>query len=351
MNTADRAAALAHACQAFDWLGPTHTDDLLGLVASELGSTDALDRTPPRAIAPQVILHILAGNTPAAALQTLVRGLLLGAHNLAKLPSEGLPEVDAFLHRLPAQLTTKVAIAHDLPDEWLARAGAVIVFGSDETIAHFRSKVRPDQRFAGHGHKVSFGVVFDDPDCHSARDAAIDVTMWDQLGCLSPHVFYVGESARAFGAALATALRESALRPAAPLSVAHAIRALREDFAFRAANGGPCAVWQSEGSTAWTVLYDESPGFPHTPLHRTIFVKPLPTDFATELREVRAHLSCAGLFPATPENAARLATTGVSRICPIGRMQFPPWTWRQDGEPVLASLVRWVDFEPSKNPG
>ena len=351
MNTADRAAALAHACQAFDWLGPTHTDDLLGLVASELGSTTALDDTPPRAIAPPTILHILAGNTPAAALQTLVRGLLLGSHNLAKLPSEGLPEVDAFLQRLPAELAAKVEVTRELPGGWLVRADAVIVFGSDETIAHFRSRVRPDQRFAGHGHKVSFGVVFDDPDCRSARDAALDVTMWDQLGCLSPHVFYVHESARAYGAALANALSEFAPRSPAPPSVAQAIRALREDCAFRAANGEPCAVWQSEGSTAWTVLYDESPGFPRTPLHRTIFVKPLPADFATELREVRTHLSCAGLFPATPENAARLATTGVSRVCPIGRMQFPPWTWRQDGEPVLASLVRWVDFEPSKNPG
>jgi hypothetical protein len=351
MNTADRAIALAEACQAFEWLGPTTAEDLLGLVTSELGSADALDRSPPHVVAPKTILHVLAGNTPAAALQTLVRGLLLGAHNLAKLPSAGLSEVDAFIQRLPAELAAKVEVARELPQDWLARAEAVIVFGSDETIAHFHSLVRPDQRFAGHGHKVSFGVVFDDPGCQSARAAAIDATMWDQLGCLSPHVFYVQKSARTYGAALADALRQSEPRKPAPLSVANSIRALREDFSFRAANGEPCEVWRSEGSTTWTVLYDETPGFPRTPLHRTIFVKPFPLDFAAELRTVHTHLSCAGIFPSTPENAARVATTGVSRICPIGRMQFPPLTWRQDGEPVLASLVRWVDFEPGENPG
>ena len=135
--------------------------------------------------------------------------------------------------------------------------------------------------------------------------------------------------------------------PRAPvsLSIANLIRGLREDTAFRAANGDSCAVWQSEASTAWTVILDAAPGFPRSPLHRTLFVKPLPADLDAELATVRAHLACAGIFPATAENAARLADCGVSRICPLGRMQQPPWTWHQDGEPTLANLVRWVDRE------
>jgi hypothetical protein len=40
-----------------------------------------------------------------------------------------------------------------------------------------------------------------------------------------------------------------------------------------------------------------------------------------------------------------LAEVGVSRICPVGRMQFPPVTWHQDGQPVLTPLVRWIDCE------
>ena len=86
-------------------------------------------------------------------------------------------------------------------------------------------------------------------------------------------------------------------------------------------------------------------GFPVSPLHRTIFVKPLPPDLPAELALVRAHLSCAGIYPTTSEHAAHVATLGVSRICPIGRMQLPPWTWQQDGAATLSPLVRWVDFE------
>ena len=129
------------------------------------------------------------------------------------------------------------------------------------------------------------------------------------------------------------------------MGVSNAIRALREETRFRAVANEPCRVWQSDESTEWTVIYDETPGFPVSPLHRTIFVKPLPRNLDEELRTVQTHLSCAGIFPAIAENAERLVQCGVSRICPIGNMQTPPWTWPQDGQQTLAPLVRWISFE------
>ena len=126
------------------------------------------------------------------------------------------------------------------------------------------------------------------------------------------------------------------------LSEANSIRTLREDLAFRAAQGEPLSLWQSEGSTAWTVALDETPGFPRSPLNRFVFVKPLPANLAAELHTVRAHLSCAGLWPPTRAHASALASLGVSRLCPLGQMQQPPWTWLQDGAPALTPLVRWV---------
>src|SRR5687767_377572 len=102
MNTRDRAEALSIAAQSFSFLGPTSVGDLLELVAAELGNVDVLDgfvphgRNMARALPRDPILHIVAGNTPAAGVQTLIRGLLLGAHNLVKLPSEGLPELNEF---------------------------------------------------------------------------------------------------------------------------------------------------------------------------------------------------------------------------------------------------------------
>lgn len=351
MRTATRAGHLATAAARFPFLGPTIAADLLTLVETELGNAEALDDLVPhgghlaKAFAVERILHVVSGNTPAAGLQSLIRGLLLGAHNLCKTPTAGLPEIVEFRAALPSELAARVEIAGELPADWLARAEAVIVFGHDATIAHFRALVRPEQRFIAHGHRLSFGVVFDDPACASAPLAARDASLFDQQGCLSPHVFYVAGDAGEYAARLADEMRafqEREPRGRVSLAEANAIRTRREELAFRAAQGEPVALWQSAGSTAWTVAFDATPGFPRSPLNRFVFVKPLPTDLPAELSAVRAHLSCAGLWPATRDHARALAPLGVSRICPLGRMQVPPWTWLQDGAPALGPLVRWI---------
>jgi hypothetical protein len=135
--------------------------------------------------------------------------------------------------------------------------------------------------------------------------------------------------------------------PRSPINAAEAseIRRFREEIHFRAANGAPLHIRESPESTAWTVVADRSSGFPRTPLNRFIFVKPLPADLAELLRPLRRHLSAVGVWPATREGAVLLSEIGVKRICPLGRMQQPPLTWHQDGFPVLASLVDWVDLE------
>ena len=165
---------------------------------------------------------------------------------------------------------------------------------------------------------------------------------------MNPHVIYVRGDACAYAARLAVEMESLSLRePRGPILLSEkiAIRTAREDIAFRAANDDGAQLWQSADSTEWTVAFDPAPGFPRSPLNRFIFIKPLPADLASELREVRAHLSCAGIWPATPEHALPLSASGFSRICPLGRMQSPPWTWHQDGRWTLAELVRWVGFE------
>ncbi len=342
-STAERIAALA----------AVTSDDLRQWLAAELGHEDALDRFVPyagelaRAVAPGTILHILSGNTPAAALQSLTRGLLLGSRNLCKLPSRGLPEVDAFVASLPASLRSLIELSTTLPDDWLEQADAVIVFGEDATIAHFRSLISAGQKFLGYGHKISLGIIFDDLACASASAAARDASLFDQQGCLSPHVFFVRGDARRYAARLAEEMAAFAADfPRAPLDIAEAagIRALKENAAFRARNGDSCEVFAGDD---WTVIFDSSPGFPKTPLNRTIFVKPLPANLAADLAEVRPYLSTCGIEPATAENAEFAAKLGVSRICRVGAMQSPKASWHHDGQPSLAPLVRWVDFERS----
>ncbi len=125
---------------------------------------------------------------------------------------------------------------------------------------------------------------------------------------------------------------------------------MREDYGFRAANDDHFSIWMSDDgkSTDWTVIHDAAnPEFTVSPLDRVVFVKPLPADLGGALAKVSAHLSAVGYWPPGEEHARWVAehVRGVSRICPLGQMQFPPVTWHQDGGPVLASLVRWVDLE------
>ena len=354
MTTRERAFHLADTASSFPFLGTITSHDLLALIHAELGNAEALDDFQPygahyaKAVGPEKILHIISGNTPAAGLQSLIRGLLLGARNICKIPSGGMREIEEFRRILHPALKARVEITRDLPEEWIERADAVIVFGSDETIEHFRTRIWPGQIFLAHGHKLSLGVIFEDPECATTAAAALDTSAFDQQGCLSPQVFYVADDPLAYAASLATEMeRLNTRQPRGVLSIAdaNAIRNQRAKLSFRAANDEPLVVFQSTNSTAWTVVFDATPGFPRSPLNRFVYVKPLPEDLEDALAGVRPHLSCAGIWPATLEHARRLSDLGISRICPVGRMQLPPTTWHQDGQQVLAPLVRWIDCE------
>jgi len=304
---------------------------------------------------PASILHVISGNTPHAGLQSLMRGLLLKSHNFCKIPSAGLPEIGQFRDALPAALQSRVEISRELPDHWIGRSDAVIVFGDDETVAHFRRlTTKSAQRFVAHGHKVSLGIIFDDSGLESVSHAARDVSLFDQQGCLSPHVFYVNETegleARQYAAALALEMEkfnQTMQRSRISAGESSGISSLRSEYEFRAANGEGVQVWKSGQGTDWTVIFESAPAFTASCLNRVIFVKPLPATIAETLARVRQHLSTIAIWPATLEHAKAISELGATRICRIGRMQDPHFTWHQDGGQNLAPLVNWIDFENS----
>jgi hypothetical protein len=241
----------------------------------------------------------------------------------------------------------------DLPDAWLSSVEAVVVYGSDETVSALRARMPAGKIFIGHGHKASLGIVWDDPEFASCAGAARDASLFDQQGCLSPQVFYVRESrpgfARAYAEHLASALDQfNRTHPRGPLTVEEKaeIANLRAAYRFRAAGDLRVALWEGGGDLDWTVIYEEDPWFTASPLNRVIFVKPLPEDLADAMGPAAGHVGAIGLFPCTEELAGRFAALRPSRICPVGRMQDPPWTWHNGGVASLGSLVKWVDFEP-----
>ena len=276
---------------------------------------------------PKSIVHIISGNTPHAAYQTLLNGILLGAHNRLKLPSQVLLDF-----QFPPGIEEFVEISHDLPDHWIPEAEALVVFGSDQTIRYFQQLCPLETPFVGHGHRLGIAII-DDPSPDAARLASKDIGLFNQQGCLSLQTIFLNDP-RAFGPILAQAMTEfEKNRPRGPLSLseAGAITNLREETRYLIAQDPEAhALWESPGSTAWTIIYNDSQNLSLSPGNRTVFLRPSPSDFRS-----MPHLSGIGLHPFT-----KRADLPSPRIFPLGQAQSPPALWAHDGILPLASLVK-----------
>jgi len=347
-------------------------DHLVRVLEEEVGDLLLLDEFRPtafgksRAFGPRLVTHILAGNLPALVAPGLIFALLAKSAVLIKSSSDepvfpplfarSIAEVDPELGRCLAVLWWKGG-NEALEGIAYSRADLVVAYGTDRTLDSIRARVRG--RFIGYGHRLSFGVVGREAllDLQGiARRAAYDVALFDQQGCLSPHLFYVEEggvaSPKAFARALAKAM-EAVERhlPRGRLAPeeASAIHQLRGACEFRGIAGEEVEVYAGEG-TGWTVIYEEDPTFLPSCLNRTVRVKPV-----ADLRQIvelvapyAPYLSAIGVavFPDRLIPLAEgLGRLGASRICPIGRMQHPPPGWHHDGRFRILDLLRFVDLE------
>lgn len=320
---------------------------------------------------PEFLVHIAAGNIPNPTLLSMAFGLVTRAAQFVKCGSGAalLPRLFAHsIHQLDPKLAACLEIAEwrggnaALEEVLFTEADCVTATGSDATLSAIRSRLAPRVRFLGYGHRVSFGYVAGAvlTPLHAKKimaRAADDVVAWDQLGCLSPHVFYVQTGGAISPVQFAEHLAEELAQreksfPRGKLATetAATIASLRAIYEMRAAQVPDTHLWQSQNTTAWTVVCEADPTFAVSCVHRFIYVKPV-RDLGEVLRSadaVRGQVSTVGV--AVPEHqagevAAQLARWGVSRVCPLGRMQLPPLTWRHDGRPALGDLVTWTDFE------
>jgi hypothetical protein len=374
------AATLARGLDSF-FRQLTH-DNLHALLAQDLGKAHRLDelaasgadaKSQHAALArgPELLAHIAAGNIPNPTLFGLVLGLLVRSAQFVKcaMGTSFLPRLFAHsLHEAEPKLAACLEIAewpggnHALEEALFHEADCLTATGSDETLDAIRSRLPLKVRFLSYGHRVSFGYIAHEVlTSFGAKKivarAADDVVAWDQLGCLSPHVLYVEHggavSAEQFAELLAAELaRREESEPRGVLTVAEAavITSRREFYLVRAAASDTTRLWQSEGSTAWTVVYEADARFQHSCLNRFIYVKAV-TDLDDALRNadsVRDQVSTVGLAAHEDQAhhlATQLARWGVARICPLGQMQTPPLTWRHDGRPALGDLVTWTNWE------
>ncbi len=357
-------------------------DDLLALLQQDAGDAHRLDAfvsSPPElkanrrsyARGPELTAHITAGTLPSSTLQLMVLSLLAKSAQFVKCGRGGAFIPRLFAHSL-YDSEPKLGACLELAD-WKGgndalesalfhESDVITASGNDETLAAIRRRVPTRARFIAHGHKLSFLYLTKESLAgfnarKLIRRAAEDIVAWDQSGCLSPHVVYVETNPdlppELFAARLSAelaALEESHPRGPIPAPEAAHIAGRRSIYEVRAAHSPDTRHWASENSTAWTVVFETEPQFAISCLNRFVYVKPVNdlTQLIQGIEPVHGKVSTVGLAAhddRANEIALRLANWGVTRICPVGKMQAPPLTWRHYGRPALAEFLTWTDWE------
>jgi hypothetical protein len=318
-----------------------------------------------------LIVHFTGGVIPNPVLTSLMLGLLVRSAQFVKCATGTgfIPRMFAHsIYVTQPKLASCIEIAEwkggtDLLETPLFHdADCVTATGSEESLDAIFRRLSPRSRFLRYGHKLSFSYVARESLAKIAVQKTVaaaveDIVAWNQLGCLSPHVIYV-ETGGALGpdafAELLTKELQSreSKEPRGPVhtTTSAAIATRRMFYEVRASADEKTRLWSSPDSTAWTVVSEADPEFQVSCLHRFVFVKAVADIPAllTAVARLHGQVSTVGLsapIHRAHEIATALAHWGVTRICPLGKMQDPPLTWRHDGRPSLADLVTWTDFE------
>jgi len=350
-------------------LGDWTSDALRELAIRELGPIDPPGSASDRRISGfDTTAVLLAGSIPMPSLLALIAPLAVRSPVLAKaasrdpltphLVAQSIAEADAELGRC-IRVVDFTAANEDCTRALLA-ADCICATGSDATIATVQSQVRPPRRLVVDGHRLSIAAVVPPESAERrielAERLAVDIALWDQLGCLSPIAVFAVDPEPAHAAALAEAIaaalanaEENWPRGSIDASTAHEIAQQRAEAELRRAAGRAVEIHASD-ATAWTVIVEDGPEPRPAPLHRFIRIVPVPDPrrLLEAIHPFAAHLAAVaieGFGEETTGLAHALANLGASRVCAPGSLQSPPLDWRHAGRGVLAPLARFSDIE------
>lgn len=348
-------------------LAPLSGEALHALVTRELGGVEVLEGGGRRmAQGFDTTALLLAGSIPMPTLVAMLAPLVLSSPVLAKCASRDpvtAPLVARAIAEVDPVLGACVEVTHFPGDDAertdaLLAADCVVATGSDETIAGVSARAR-SRRLVGHGHRLSLAALGDPATrgealARNAEALALDVALWDQLGCLSPVAVYVtggGVAADRVASALAAALEQAGRRwPRGRVDLEDAARLAdeRASAELRAAAGAEVVVHRADDDSS-TVVREEDARPRPAPLHRFVRVHPVDDADAllAALEPLARHLAAVAIagFEALPALPRELARRGASRICAPGTLQAPPLDWRHEGRGVLTPLARFADCD------
>jgi len=313
------------------------------------------------ATAPQLVLALLAQNTPGLAVAPVFTALALRAAVVVKSPRgetsfaglllDSIAEIDAALGAACAAHTWPGGTAA-IEDPLFAAASRIVAYGGCETLAAVRA--RAGERVIAYGPRASVAVLAGErlagfPRA-PARALAREIAFLDQRGCLSPQLVLVDDrlDLGALGDALAheLALREAEWpRRRLPLDAATTFRRA-VDAAEADVLAGAAAALHGGAHEPWAVVVERGTQLRSTPLDRFVRLHPFtgPDGLRAALAPLRGVLECVGIeaSPAdTDETVAVCRAAGAARLCALDRMQDPPASWHSGGRAPVVAYLDW----------
>lgn len=330
-------------------LGTVRKDAMLALARQAQDATGG-------AVDPIAMLSlVLAGNVFTAPVRGIVVPLLFGVPVLVKASSREtiFPAMlrDA-LRRSDARLGDAMDLVAFKGGErareatLVESADAVAVYGSDETIAAMAARLGATPLIA-HGHGVSLaycgaGALDDAHIGNTIMGLSLDISAYDQRGCLSPQLVYVQETPRLSVGDFAQRLAEQGLGPMSKTLPRGPLPA---------SVGAAQAQWRGVAEVEGTLLVGDmyavavgrarsarwSPGYRNVTLVAVHGID----DAMRAMTPLGSNLKCVGADPASiPELQMRLsknpALTGYA--CAMGEMQTPRLDAPADGHPIWHGL-------------
>jgi hypothetical protein len=343
------------------------------MLDEELGGADAIDGwrevktisgrpARVRAYAPRIV-HVLAGNGPGQAAQSLIRGALVKGVHLFKMPSNDLFSAAAVLRTLAAEAPNHPITQSFSTVYW--RGGdervegmlfrpqffdKLVAWGGEAAIRSAVKYVGPGFELISFDPKTSISMVgreafaSDETLAAAADAAASDATMLNQQACVSSRFQFIEaseEEADRFCALLYE--RMGAERPFSsnlpwptPPQIREEIEGLRmmEDL-YR--------VWGKFDDRGLVIRSDDPVDFhPDGKVVNVVRV----ANLKDAVRHVNVATQTVGIYPAGRKEGLRnlLAAAGTQRVVTLG-CAAPELGLPHDGFYPLQRFVRWVNDE------
>lgn len=325
----------------------------------------ALIKTPSggkrvRAFPPRLV-HVLAGNTPAVAATTIVRGALTKGVHLLKLAANDPLTASAILRTMadidPSHPTLRSfsAVYWKGGDASVESAilrpqfyDKLVVWGGEASIRNALRYAGPGFEIVSFDPKVSMSFLGKEAYESEAlleeavEGAAADITIFNQDACAASRFIYAEgteEQVDSFCKRLAVSLRKErwfSSAKAAPLSseLQSEIECLRGlEPVYR--------VWGDYSGAGLVVRSDEPVDF--YPVSKTVNVVVVPS-LQEAVRHANVATQTVGVFPASRVAALRdsLASMGVQRIIPLGGVAYGVEGLPHDGFYPLRRFMRWL---------